>query len=103
MYDKAKLKHLKTIEHLAPDAMKAFLAFDKAALADGEVPVKYKELIALAVAHTTQCPYCIDIHKGNAKKAGANDTEIAETIMVAAALRAGAAVVHGTHCFADGA
>ena len=99
MYDKDNLAQLKKIDGLAPEAMKAFWAFDKAALADGVIPVKYKELIAVAVALTTQCPYCIDIHSGNARKAGASDAELAETAMVAAALRAGAAVTHATHAF----
>jgi AhpD family alkylhydroperoxidase len=53
--------------------------------------------MAVAVALTTQCPYCIEIHSGNARKAGATDVEIAEAGMVAAALRAGAAVTHITH------
>jgi hypothetical protein len=52
---------LKTITGLAPEAMEAFWAFDKAAVAHGSIPVKYKELIAIAVALTTQCPYCIDM------------------------------------------
>ena len=59
--------------------------------------MKYKELIAVAVALTTQCPYCIDIHTGNARKAGATETELGEAAMIAAALRAGAAVTHATH------
>ncbi|MEO8429600.1 MAG: carboxymuconolactone decarboxylase family protein [Verrucomicrobiota bacterium] len=77
--------------------MKAFWAFDKAAVADGAIPVKYKELIAIAVALTTQCPYCIEIHNANARKAGATGVEIAEAAMVAATLRAGASVTHSTH------
>lgn len=100
MYDMKNLKSLKTLGELAPAAMQAFQSFDKAAMAEGSVPVKYKELIALAVAHTTQCPYCIEIHAGKAREAGASEADIAETIFVAAALRAGAAVTHGTHCFA---
>ncbi len=101
MYNKSNLTKLKTMDSLAPDVMKAFWAFDKAALADGAIPVKYKELIAVAVAHTTQCPYCIDIHAGNARKAGATDAELIEAAMVAAALRAGAAVTHATHALPD--
>ena len=97
MYNKENLAKLKTMDSLAPQVMKAFWAFDKAALADGAIPVKYKELIAVAVALTTQCPYCIDIHSGNARKAGATDAEITEAAMVAAALRAGASVTHATH------
>jgi len=58
-------------------------------------------LIAVAVALTTQCPYCIEIHTGNAKKAGANETELAEAAMIAAALRAGAAVTHATHALSS--
>jgi AhpD family alkylhydroperoxidase len=100
MYNKENLTRLKTMNALAPQVMEAFWAFDKAAVAEGAIPVKYKELIAVAVALTTQCPYCIDIHTGNARKAGATDTEIAEAAMVAAALRAGASVTHATHALA---
>jgi AhpD family alkylhydroperoxidase len=100
MYNMSNLARLKTIDANAPAAMQAFWAFDKAAMADGAVPAKYKELMALAVAFTTQCPYCIEIHAGKARKAGATDPEIAEAVAVAAALRAGAAVTHGTHAFA---
>jgi AhpD family alkylhydroperoxidase len=99
MYDMKHLEKLDKIGTLAPAAMAAFWAFDKAAMAAGEIPVKYKELIAIAVAHTTQCPYCIEIQAGPARAAGATDAEIAEAIMVAAALRAGAAVTHATHSF----
>jgi AhpD family alkylhydroperoxidase len=97
MYNKENLARLKKMNELAPEVMKAFWAFDKIAVADGAIPVKYKELIAVAVALTTQCPYCIDIHAGNARKAGATDAELAEAALVAASLRAGAAVTHATH------
>jgi AhpD family alkylhydroperoxidase len=66
-------------------------------LADGVIPKKYKELMALAVGLTTQCPYCLVIHKEAEAKAGATPEEISETIFVAAALRAGGAITHGTH------
>jgi AhpD family alkylhydroperoxidase len=59
--------------------------------------VKYKELIALGMGFTSQCPYCIEIHSNRARTAGASDQEIAETVVVAAALRAGGAMTHGTH------
>ncbi|HSH38311.1 MAG TPA: carboxymuconolactone decarboxylase family protein [Chthoniobacterales bacterium] len=101
MYNKNNLAKLKKMDSVVPEAMKAFWAFDKAALAEGAIPVKYKELIAVAVAHTTQCPYCIDIHNASPRKAGAADTEIVETAMVAAALRAGATVTHATHTLSD--
>jgi len=97
MYGMKNLTKMKDLDVLAPEAMKAFVAFDKAALAAGAISVKYKELIALGVAFTTQCPYCIEIHTGNARGAGASEQEIAEAVLVAAALRAGGAVTHGTH------
>ena len=101
MYNNENLTKIKKMNELAPEVMKAFWAFDKAAVAAGAIPVKYKELIAVAVALTTQCPYCINIHSGNARKAGATETELTEAAMVAASLRAGAAVTHATHAFED--
>ena len=100
MYTKENLTKLKKMNELAPEAMKAFWAFDKLAVADGAIPLKYKELIAVAVATTTQCPYCVEIHTANARRAGANDAELAEAAIVAAALRAGGAITHGTHALA---
>lgn len=97
MYDMANIKKLRLLGEGASAAWEGFKAFDKAAMADGAVPKKYKELIALAVALTTQCPYCLEIHRKAAEAAGATQHEIAETAMVAAALRAGAAVTHATH------
>ncbi|MGY5351838.1 carboxymuconolactone decarboxylase family protein [Wenyingzhuangia sp. IMCC45533] len=81
----------------APEAMETFMAFDQVVMQDGKIPKKYKELIALGVALTTQCHYCIDIHKDKAIEAGATEEELAEVTFVTAALRAGAAVTHGTH------
>lgn len=101
MYDMKNLSKLKTMDANAPEAMKSFWAFDKAAMAAGAIPVKYKELMALSVAFTTQCPYCIEIHSKRAREAGCNDHEISEAVIVSAALRAGAAITHGTHAFSD--
>lgn len=97
MYDMKNLGKLKALEANAPEAIKAFWAFDKAAMAAGAIPAKYKELMALAVAFTTQCPYCIEIHAKKAREAEASEQEIAEVVAIAAALRAGAAITHGTH------
>ena len=97
MYDLVNLKKMKTLKELAPEGMAGFLAFDAAAMKDGAIPAKYKELIALAVAFTTQCPYCIDVHAKKAKQHGCTDAEIAEAGIVAAALRAGGAITHATH------
>jgi AhpD family alkylhydroperoxidase len=91
------LKKFKKLGQLAPEAFNSFVKFDEAALKGGLIPLKYKELMAVAVALTTQCPYCIEVHANNAKKAGATEQELAEATLVAAALRAGGAVTHGTH------
>jgi AhpD family alkylhydroperoxidase len=97
MYDKKNLTKIKKLNELAPEVMKAFWAFDKLAVAEGAIPVKYKELIAVAVAATTQCPYCVEIHTANARKAGATEAELAEACIVAASLRAGGAITHASH------
>ena len=97
MYDMKKLARFKRFAELAPKALEAFQAFDQAAFAPGAIPLKYKELMAVAVALTTQCPYCIEIHSDKARKADATEKELVETTMIAAALRAGAAMTHGTH------
>jgi len=81
VYDMKNLAKLKIIEANAPEGMKA--------------------LMALAVAFTTQCPYCIEIHAKKARDTGASDPEIAEAVVVAAALRAGGAITHGTHAMKD--
>lgn len=99
MIDMKNLTHLKEMDENAPDAMKAFWAFDKAAFAEGALTVREKQLIAVAVALTTQCPYCIEIHTGDARKAGATDAQLAEAAVVAAAIRAGGAITHSTHLF----
>ncbi|MGN6269105.1 MAG: carboxymuconolactone decarboxylase family protein [Sphingomonas sp.] len=101
MFDMKNLARLKTLDANAPEAMKAFWAFDKAAFADGALSGRQKQLIAVAVALTTQCPYCIEIHTKEARAAGATDAELTEAAIVAAAMRAGAAVTHATHLFGD--
>ncbi len=80
-----------------PAVLKAFADFDAAAMADGAIPKKYKELMAVAVALTTQCQYCLAVHTDFARKAGATEEELTEVTFVAAALRAGAAVTHGAN------
>jgi AhpD family alkylhydroperoxidase len=91
------LKLLRDLRTLAPEEFKGFVALDSiVGKEDGKIPRKYRELMALAVACTTQCPYCLDVHTKGAKKAGATREEVAETVFIAAALRAGAAATHGT-------
>jgi AhpD family alkylhydroperoxidase len=97
MYSKDNLSKLPKMGKLSPEAMSAFRAWDKIALSEGAIPKKYKELIAIAVALTTQCPYCIEVHRQEAIKAGATEQELTEVVHVAAALRAGGAITHGTH------
>ena len=97
MYDMKNMTKLKRFGDLAPETFKAFMAFDEAAMKEGAISRKHKELIAVGVALTTQCSYCIEIHAQRARKAGATEQELAETTLIAAALRAGGAVTHGTH------
>lgn len=99
MHDMGKLKNLKNLDVGAPDAMKAFWEFDKAVFKEGEISALNKQLIAVAVALTTQCVYCIEIHMKQAREAGATDAQLAEATTVAAAIRAGGAITHGTHLF----
>ena len=79
---------------LAPEAYAAFRTFSQKVFADGALPSKTKELIAVAVAHVTQCPYCIRGHTELALKKGATEQEVMEAIWVAAEMRAGAAYAH---------
>lgn len=82
---------------LAPKAFDAFMAYGGAATEDPDmaIPRKYTELMAVAVALTTQCVYCLDRHVGLAKREGATEQEIAETTMIASVLQAGAGFAHG--------
>ena len=97
MYDMKNLEKFARFAELTPEAFNGFVAFDAASFQGGAIPVKHKELMAVAVALTTQCPYCIEIHSKRARRAGATEQELAETALVAAALRAGSAMTHGTH------
>jgi AhpD family alkylhydroperoxidase len=79
---------------LAPEIYAAFRSFGQRVFADGALPSKTKQLIAIAVAHATQCPYCIRGHTELAVQKGANDEEIMEAIWVATEMLAGAAYAH---------
>jgi AhpD family alkylhydroperoxidase len=81
---------------LAPDIEVAFDAFSQRVFADGALPAKTKQLIAVAVAHVTQCPYCIKGHTKAAMRHGATAEELMEAIWVAAEMRAGGAYAHST-------
>ncbi len=101
MIDLSHMKRLRKMTDLAPAAWKGFVEFDKAAFADSAIPSKMKELIALGVALTTQCVYCLEIHRKRAIEKGATEAEIAEASLVAAAIRAGGAVAHAGHLLSD--
>lgn len=81
-------------KQLAPDTHDAFMKFSERVFAEGALPVKTKQLIAVAVAHVTQCPYCIRGHTRAALREGASAEEIMEAIWVAAEMRAGGAYAH---------
>ena len=99
MFDMKNLTRLKKLDQNAPDVMKAFWAFDKAAFAAGALTAQQKQVIAVAVALTTQCPYCIELHSKAAREAGASDAQLTEAAVVAAAIRAGGSITHATHLF----
>ncbi len=93
-YHRESIKKLRRLRDLKPDLFAAFVDFDSRVFAEGALSTKVKELIAVAAAHITQCPYCIDAHTKRAKKAGASDEEVAEAVFVAMALRAGGSYSH---------
>lgn len=91
MYPQATAELARKRRELAPAPLDAFKAFSAAVFADGALPAVTKQLIAVAVAHVTQCPYCIKGHTAGALKQGASEQQIMEAIWVAAEMRAGGA------------
>jgi len=81
---------------LAPKNIEAWRNFSKTVFEEGALAEKTKQLIAVAVAHVTQCPYCIRAHTQQAMRKGASKEEIMEAIWVASEMRAGAAYAHAT-------
>ncbi|MBL1213977.1 MAG: carboxymuconolactone decarboxylase family protein [Ignavibacteriae bacterium] len=79
---------------LAPNNIKAWRNFSKTVFEEGALSQKTKQLIAVASAHITQCPYCIKAHTKQAMQKGASKEEIMEAIWIAAEMRAGAAYAH---------
>ena len=79
----------------APSQLKAWKNFDQSLEDGAAIPAKYRELISIAVALTTQCPYCLERHTATAKELGVTKQELAETIMITSALRSGAAIGYG--------
>ncbi|MBS4209866.1 carboxymuconolactone decarboxylase family protein [Bacillus sp. FJAT-50079] len=97
LYKKSNFSRITELKEYAPEQFSTFFAFNGKALAEGKLSVKLKELIAVAVAHVTGCPYCIDLHVTEVKKAEASKEEVAEAIFVATALKAGSALAHGVN------
>ena len=79
---------------LAPEIMEAWSNFSKTVFKEGALPEKTKQPIAVAVAHVTQCPYCIRSHTQPAMRKGASREEIMEAIWIAAEMRSGGALAH---------
>ncbi|WP_333794303.1 carboxymuconolactone decarboxylase family protein [Hyphomicrobium sp.] len=94
LYPTATAEFARKRRDLTPEHEAAFQAFSKTVFAEGALPAKVKQLIAVAVAHVTQCPYCIKGHTKAALRHGASQQELMEAIWVAAEMRAGAAYAH---------
>jgi len=93
-YPKPTAAHAQRRRELAPAQADAFEAFSKAVFAEGALDKRTKQLIAVAVAHVTQCPWCIEGHTKGARRAGATPEQIMEAIWVAAEMRAGGSFAH---------
>jgi AhpD family alkylhydroperoxidase len=93
-FQQATRAHSERRHALAPEADDAFRTFSKAEFAEGALDTRTKQIIAVAVAHVTQCPWCIEGHVKAARRVGAKPEEIMEAIWVAAEMRAGAALAH---------
>jgi AhpD family alkylhydroperoxidase len=94
MYPSSTRELAQKRRQLAPESEAAFQAFSQSVFADGALPTKIKQLVAVAVAHVTQCPYRIRGHTKAALRHGASQEELMEAIWVAAEMRAGAAYAH---------
>ncbi len=94
MFPKPSKEMLHKRTSLAPESMKAWEDFSNTVFAEGALSEKSKHLIALAVAHVTQCPYCIRAHTKESMRTGASKEEMMEAIWVASEMRSGAALAH---------
>jgi len=94
-YNPIDLDKFSTMGEEAPDLWQKFMAYYASVFEDGALSAREKSLIALAVAHAVQCPYCIDAYTRGCLEKGANEAQMTEAIHVACAIRGGAALVHG--------
>ena len=95
-YPRPSRAHADLRHKLAPDTDRAFRAFSEAVFKDGALDARTKQLIAVAVAHVTQCTWCIDGQVKAARRAGASPEQLMEAIWVAAEMRAGGTYAHST-------
>ncbi len=94
-YEEKDLDRFFEIGKFRPDLYDSFMNYYQGVMAAGALTAREKALIALAVAHTVQCPYCIDAYTRAALESGSNLEEMTEAIHVAAAIRGGASLIHG--------
>jgi len=94
-YDAHDLARFPDIGKNAPELAKKFFEWYAAVFADGALSAREKSLIALAVAHAVQCPYCIDAYTTASLEKGSTPEQMTEAVHVAAAIRGGASLVHG--------
>ena len=94
-YNPADLNKFSEIGKETPELAQKFFDYYGAVFAEGELTEREKALIALAVAHTVQCPYCIDAYTRACLEKGSNLTEMMEALHVVTAIRGGASLVHG--------
>lgn len=94
-YHRDDLSRFNEISRNVPDLGEKFFAWYTAVFADGALSAREKSLIALAVAHAVQCPYCIDAYSRDALEKGADLDQMTEAVHVSAAIRGGASLVHG--------
>lgn len=94
-YSEKDLPRFGEIGQNAPELAKKFFDWYGAVFAEGALSAREKSLIALAVSHAVQCPYCIDAYSKDALEKGADLDQMTEAIHVTAAIRGGASLVHG--------
>ena len=102
-YDHDDLARFSEIGKNSPDLAAKFFEWYGAVFADGALSAREKSIIALAVAHAVQCPYCIDAYSRDALEKGADLDQMTEAVHVAAAIRGGASLVHGVQMRAHAA
>lgn len=94
-YDPKDLKKFKDVGEFGPELAEKFFDYYGAVFEEGALSAREKALIALAVSHTVQCPYCIDAYTSESLEKGASEEQMMEAVHVASAIRGGSSLVHG--------